>query len=486
MSLFSEQQAPRKAPSAFVISLLVHALAFAWLLAGLKHLPEVNEHLTEERYTVRILEAPRLEQSRRAAIDDSAALAVQSIAHDALPGGGGGQMAPPSLTIQETNLPPRSQTLIQPEAPPDRLLPQETQVPFTVMWAPETSPTKSIVAPPQQEPTVVKTQPAIIKPNREPKLADINIAAARFPAQTPLVQAGATSPLVVRGPEPVQQAPTTSSAQPMQPTPARIVSLSSLQSAGPVIVPLANQMGRGSETQLVASLRAGAGAGVQVGKRSGSGGGDGVGDGKGAGVSGGGANAANGSGGVGGTGAGTVAQGGAGAGAGGGSPAGSGVGVPEGTVHIVLPKDGQYGVVVVGSSLVEKYPEIAGIWSGRLVYTVYLHVGASKNWILQYSVPPAADAAAAGSNSRPEAPWPYDILRPHLAADDYNSDAVMVHGFINLAGKFEKLALVFPAGFAQAKFVLDALEQWQFRPARQNGQIAAVEVLLIIPEDAGQ
>jgi hypothetical protein len=31
--------------------------------------------------------------------------------------------------------------------------------------------------------------------------------------------------------------------------------------------------------------------------------------------------------------------------------------------------------------------------------------------------------------------------------------------------------------------VLRALRQWQFRPARQNGQPTAVEVLLIIPRD---
>jgi hypothetical protein len=60
----------------------------------------------------------------------------------------------------------------------------------------------------------------------------------------------------------------------------------------------------------------------------------------------------------------------------------------------------------------------------------------------------------------------------------------MVHGFINLAGTFERLALVFPPDFAQTKFLLDALKQWHFRAARQAGQIAAVEVLLIIPEQA--
>jgi hypothetical protein len=34
-----------------------------------------------------------------------------------------------------------------------------------------------------------------------------------------------------------------------------------------------------------------------------------------------------------------------------------------------------------------------------------------------------------------------------------------------------------------AQFVLASLQQWQFRPAARNGQIARVEVLLIIPEE---
>jgi hypothetical protein len=184
-------------------------------------------------------------------------------------------------------------------------------------------------------------------------------------------------------------------------------------------------------------------------------------------------------------GAGPVAQNGAVAGLNAGSDAGSSLGGETSTsvTHIALPKDGQFGVVVVGSSLVEQYPETVGIWSGQLVYTVYLHVGLRKNWILQYSVPRTEEAAAGGNVARPEAPWPYDILRPHLSPNDYNSDAIMVHGFVNSAGRFERLTLAFPSGFAQAKFVLEALQHWQFRPARQNGQIAAVEILLIIPEE---
>jgi hypothetical protein len=138
---------------------------------------------------------------------------------------------------------------------------------------------------------------------------------------------------------------------------------------------------------------------------------------------------------------------------------------------------------VVGASLEEKYPETAGLWSGRMAYTVYLHVGLARSWILQYSLPRAADAAAAGNIARLVAPWPYNIVRPNLAPGAINADALMVHGFVNQVGRFETLAIAFPPEFAQAQFVLNALEQWQFRPAAQNGQVTRVEVLLIIPEE---
>jgi len=54
---------------------------------------------------------------------------------------------------------------------------------------------------------------------------------------------------------------------------------------------------------------------------------------------------------------------------------------------------------------------------------------------------------------------------------------------VNQSGRFESLACAFPPDFQQAQFVLDALNQWQFRPAEQNGQTKKVEVLLIIPEE---
>jgi hypothetical protein len=162
---------------------------------------------------------------------------------------------------------------------------------------------------------------------------------------------------------------------------------------------------------------------------------------------------------------------------------GSGLGNPLSAAHISLPEDGQFGAVVVGSSMEEKYPETAQLWSGRLSYTVYLHVGLAKSWILQYSLSREDNAAAAGNITHIEAPWPYNITRPNIPPGAIDADALMIHGFINQTGRFEALSVLFPPEFTQAQFVLDALAQWQFRPATQNRQNVLVEVLLIIPEE---
>lgn len=470
ITLFTEEAPPRTAPSSFLVSTVAHGAAAGLLLLGLRHTPRLNDQPVVERYTVRLLNPPRIEpRTQRPAGSSTASSTEPSVAYERSPGG-----APPALASvpEMAKLPPRPQTLVQPDAPPNLLLPQETPIPLVVMWSPENSPSKTLVAPPPQEATVAVMRPAIIKPNRESNLADINISVTRFPSQTPMIPASTTSPLVVHGPAAaVRQVPTTASAQIEQPTPARVISLSEVQSQGPVAIPLVNQASPAGWTGALVPRQpgkaSGSGDGNPASKQGGIGPGDGSGDPRGT--------AAKGTG--------AVAQNGTNTGSDSIAAVGSGTGVEPTVTHITLPKDGQFGVVVVGSSLAEEYPETVEIWSGRLVYTVYLHVGSRKNWILQYSLPRAQEASVAGSVTRPEAPWPFAITRPNLAPDDYNSDAILVHGFINLAGRFERLALVFPPGFAQAKFVLDALKEWQFRPARQNGQLAAVEVLLIIPDE---
>jgi hypothetical protein len=116
-----------------------------------------------------------------------------------------------------------------------------------------------------------------------------------------------------------------------------------------------------------------------------------------------------------------------------------------------------------------------------MTYTVYVGVGLPHSWILQYSLSRGGNAPQ-GNIAGLAAPYPFNIVRPNLAPGSIDADALMVHGYVNLAGRFENLAVVFPPDFPQAKFVLDSLAQWQFRPATLNNQDVRVEVLLIIPE----
>jgi hypothetical protein len=509
VTLFTVQPPPRRGPSAFLVSLLVHGVAFALLLLGLRRAPHLEDRSLIQRYTVRLLSPPKLErqkpQSARGGITYSGSQ------NDSLaPAPGGSPAALSYVPPQVAPLHPAPQTLVQPDAPPDLQLAQVIPIPVVVMWSSDNTPFKKIVPPPPQKPTAADVLPAIIKPNREPNLADLKISTTPFRTQAPTLPPSTTSPVVVRRPEPTKQIPVTSSVTSEQPIPARVMSLSDIQSREPVMIPLANQTAQSiSSESLTLGLpekSAGAGgSGNPASKQNGVGAGEGPGNqaskqnGNGVAANSGaqGAKAAPGSGSIAGNGANTGAApgsgGGSGSGAGSGSIAesdigsgsvgGSGIGSEPSVTRITLPKDGQFGVVVVGSSLAEQYPETVEIWKGRLVYTVYLHVGLSKNWILQYSLP-RTEAAATASVTRPDAPWPYDILRPDLLPTDFNSDAIMVHGFINLAGAFERLAVVFPPDFTQAKFLLSALKRWHFRPASQAGQVAAVEVLLIIPETA--
>jgi hypothetical protein len=149
--------------------------------------------------------------------------------------------------------------------------------------------------------------------------------------------------------------------------------------------------------------------------------------------------------------------------------------------HIELPKNGKFGVVVVGSSMAERYPESLGVWEGRMAYTVYVHAGQPKNWILQYSLTQAADAAAAGEGTRPDAPWPFRMFVPQDATGGLNANALMIHGFVTVDGRFEALNVVAPQSYAHQELILASLRKWEFRPASQNGQATKVEVLLIIP-----
>jgi hypothetical protein len=515
--------------------MLMHAGAFIVLYLGLVSAPQIVHRPMNARYPVRVLNLRREEaeehKSAGSGIDYPGPLIA---ANEPTPGGkpaaasgiampsadrtpARARVAPPVAYPK-----PSPQTLVQPDIPPNQLLTQETPIPTVLLWSPEKAVSKSIVPPPPHAPVAADVQPSLDAPNQEVNLADFSVAAnAQSKAAIPLLPS-TSSPVAVHKAQPENKPPETVSEPTAQPTPARILSLSDVQMhEGNITLPPANQTAPADTAQTPApakaavSLQAGKGGSASTASTATTANANGAGQGRsnqgekpgstGKATGPGPGQSASGKGDkpapaakpstapatqnagsksdkpapASGTGTQAVANAGSTRGA---ATAASSEDDPS-QAHISLPKDGKFGVVVVGSSLGDQYPEITPIWGGRLAYTVYLHVGLAKSWILQYTLPRSAEADAAGSVARLDAPWPFEIVRPNIDPGAINADALMVHGTVNKAGRFESLNIVFPNDFPQARFVLNTLRQWQFRPATQNGQNTDVEILLIIPDE---
>ncbi len=458
ISLFAEPSIASRGPGSLIVSVMAHGAAAGILYFGVTHLTRIDDRSLLERYSVRQLDLHAIDPRESGAPLSSIA------ANDFYPDmeSRSSLGVPPELSKAMRSFIESAtgkQTLIQPEFHSHLTFAEQFPLPNVVIWTPELAPGRKIVAPLPAPATAANVKPSLELPNEEIRLADMGVASTKLSPRSNALPAGTTSPVQLRSDQPVEMAPATTSDSAEQPTPTAVLSLSDMRMQdGTVRLPPVN------EVAPAAALRPDATQNENAG-----------------------------------TPAGNPNQGSSFPAAGDNRPrpgsksdssADSAHAGDEAaddsrltTEHVVLPKSGRFGVVVVGDAVGETYPEALEIWGDRVAYTVYLHVGLSKNWILQYSVLRSAEAADAGSVARLEAPWPYDILRPNLTARDLNTDALMIHGILTSAGRFESLAIAFPSRFRYASFVLHALRQWQFRPARRGGLAIAVEVLLIIPDE---
>ncbi|MEK7407282.1 MAG: hypothetical protein AAB225_19580 [Acidobacteriota bacterium] len=161
--------------------------------------------------------------------------------------------------------------------------------------------------------------------------------------------------------------------------------------------------------------------------------------------------------------------------------------LPAGTVQVVHPTNGVFEVVVVHPSAADGPFESSGALSGRPVYSVFLQVGAPKEWILQYCIPgeESQDTTVAGGvvrlgNPAPlTAPYPRVTYLPVLQARP--GAHLMIHGFLDPVGHFGGLEVLGAADQEEGKAVLPVLERWEFRPALRDGAPVRVEILLAIP-----
>lgn len=159
-------------------------------------------------------------------------------------------------------------------------------------------------------------------------------------------------------------------------------------------------------------------------------------------------------------------------------------------LRVIHPADGVFDVVVVQTSASEAFSEGADALSGRPIYTVYLQVGAPKEWIMEYCLPNNTGPVQTGGlvnlgNPEPvTAPYPTVTVRP---PEDWRhgSDYLLVHGFLDETGRLRNMTIL-ASQIPQdplADAVLDYLPYWEFRPAVVDGHPVKVEVVLAVPPD---
>jgi len=468
ITLFTQSGYEGQEPTSFAASIFLHLLGVSLLSFGFIYTPHLDTRKIADRYTVRSIDLETPEQQKRREARRNVKYPRTKVEDKpALHGGKPNTPLPSLRRVAQAQKGP--QTLVQPNLPTQFTLVQEVPLPSMVIWSPEQQPVKTIVAPQPEKATAAEIRPAPDPPNEQVNLADISIATVPVPTPKLRTLPTTTSPVAVQAPEKVQMAPATVSQKAAQATPAAVMSLSDLlMMQGTVVLPPVNETAANDSPGLLAQGKESDSVAPGTTNQPGNGGST---PGPAAGVDPPGKLDA------------TAKADGPDASVASQKDAGSALLQQPSATQITLPKDGQFGAVVVGASLQDEFPEMAAVWGGRLAYTVYLHVGLARSWILQYSMPRNDEAARAGNIERLEAPWPYNIVRPNLPHDSSDLNTLMIHGFINQTGRFETLGMVFPPQFPLASFVLTALQNWQFRPAIQNGQSARVEVLLIIPAE---
>lgn len=491
LSLFSGPPPREGAPSAAVVSLVFHGVLLAAILASAVRVRVVHRQQNDLEDTARMIDlrkpAPAIEYAPPKSLVRHSVSALR-----ALSSGGSPQRAHISQVARvsrnfKTSL-PAPQTLIQPDVPLETRTLPHIPVPQIVVWTPGKVVSQRIVTPAPTPLATIQARPTLRVPNAELQPSDIALSATQFTDDAPLPQPSTTTPMDIIAQRQAQRIPVTASQQAAQLSPARVLSISNLKmNGGTEALPAVNEI---AAAQMPGSPSEGVSAGSSPDGNDASGsGGNGSGSGQGNG------NGSN-------AGAGIAPSGG-----GGGNPAKDTASGPGYTVtggddtgairpdspsaeHITLSPAGQYGMVVIGASPQENYPEVQDLWTGRLVFTVYLRSNTARNWILQYSLPqplvdPSGGSSAdppASSGGNPTAPWAFNIMRPDLGA---YSGTVLVHGFITPEGRFAALSVVFPPDFSKATLLLRALKLWQFRPAMVQGTPVTVETLLIVPGAQG-
>ncbi|MDZ7636937.1 MAG: hypothetical protein U5J83_01555 [Bryobacterales bacterium] len=158
---------------------------------------------------------------------------------------------------------------------------------------------------------------------------------------------------------------------------------------------------------------------------------------------------------------------------------------------VVHAEDGQFDLMVTQTALSDVFADAKGLLRGARIETVYIQVGSTKEWILQFCESTGPEAAKKKpqengvfvldeSPADVSAPFPAITVRPPAPVMP-KASYVVVHGFIDLKGEFQDLEVVGARFASLLPMLKPSLNKWRFRPASRNGKPVQVEVLLLIP-----
>jgi len=170
-------------------------------------------------------------------------------------------------------------------------------------------------------------------------------------------------------------------------------------------------------------------------------------------------------------------------------------------IKIIHPSTGKHDVTIIHSGVEQMLPEARGLLEGDPVYTVYLNVGWTRDWILHFCVPregPPPPKQVGGvvtlGGTPPELKPPYplvtlappqSILPPAppipLSQAERRRLHMLFHGYMGTNGKFQSMKQRATTESDIGTVVLKQLEGWEMRPATRDGLPVKVQVIVVVP-----
>jgi len=159
------QQLPRTGRGLFgsVGSIMLHAGFVLFLVFGLQHTPRLAPSPPHAHETVRMMNLRQTPPAEHASVSEAGAARSSPSPPTAPTHPSAVEAPPPTLFAPRIR---SAQTLLQPDAPPDVILPRSTPIPFIMVWSAQVTPVKPTVSTSPEQVLVANEHPVLTSPNQ--------------------------------------------------------------------------------------------------------------------------------------------------------------------------------------------------------------------------------------------------------------------------------------------------------------------------------